>query len=249
MAFIIFCFASGGIYLLNDLLDIEKDKKHPKKRHRPLASGRLTPRMTEVALIIVLLVALAASYQLNLSFSLILLGYLLLQIAYSLFFKDVVILDIYFIAGGFFLRVMGGAKAIEVPISSWLLTCTIFISLFLALGKRRHELILLGKEATEHRTVFKKYNIGLLDQMISVATAGTITTYSLYTLSRETIDKFHTENLWFTIPIVLYGLLRYLFLVYQKEEGGHPESTLFEDKPLLLTVALFAVVVGVILYF
>jgi hypothetical protein len=152
------------------------------------------------------------------------------------------------ISAGFFLRAVAGAKAIGVPISSWLLICTIFVSLFLGLGKRRHELVLLGEDATEHRKVFDGYNVGLLDQMVSVVTAGTVVSYSLYTLSQETVRRFDTENLWLTIPIVLYGIFRYLYLVYRKGEGGHPELSFFGDRPLLITIALYAVVVGIILY-
>lgn len=248
-AFAAFCLISGGIYLFNDILDIEMDKKHPKKSLRPLASGKLSPRVAKVVFIVILAVSLTVSFLINLSFGITALGYLVVQIAYSTFLKNVVIGDVFSIAAGFFLRVIAGAKAIEVPISSWLLICTIFISLFLGLGKRRHELVLLGKDAGNHRKVLDEYNITLLDQMVSVATAGTVISYSLYTLSQETIKKFNTENLWFTIPIVLYGIFRYLYLVYRKEEGGEPGLTLFEDKPLLASIALYIITVGLILYF
>ena len=248
-AFATFCLISGGVYLINDLLDIEMDKKHPKKSLRPLASGRLRPLIAKIAFILVLAVSLTFSFLINLPFGIIALGYLVVQIAYSAFLKNVVITDVFCIAAGFFLRVVAGAKAIEVPISSWLLICTIFISLFLALGKRRHEILLLGGDAGNHRKVLDEYSITLLDQMVSVATTGTVISYSLYTLSQETIKKFNTENLWFTIPIVLYGIFRYLYLVYRKEEGGDPELLLFEDKPLLASVALYIIVVGIILYF
>jgi 4-hydroxybenzoate polyprenyltransferase len=248
-AFLIFCLISGGVYLLNDLLDIEMDKRHPKKTLRPLASGRLNPLVTRIGFIVVLAVSLTLSFLINLSFGMTALGYIIIQIAYSMFSKNVIIADVFCIAGGFFLRVIAGAEAIEVPISSWLLICTIFISLFLGLGKRRHELLLLGGDAGNHRKVLDEYNIALLDQMVSVATAGTVISYSLYTLSPETIMKFNTENLWFTIPIVLYGIFRYLYLVYRKEEGGNPELTLFEDKHLLASIVLYIIVVGIILYF
>ena len=249
VAFVIFCFLSGGIYLLNDLLDIEKDKKHPKKSYRPLASGRLSPKLAKITIIIVLTVSLAVSLLvINIPFAATALGYLTVQIAYSILLKEVVIMDIFSIAAGFFLRVVAGAVAIDVPISSWLLICTIFISLFLALGKRRYEFLLLGEDARNHREVFNEYNIIVLDQMVSVVTAGTVISYSLYTLSYETIKKFSTEKLWYTIPIVLYGVFRYLYLVYRKEGGGSPEITLFADKPLLVSIALYVIVVGIILY-
>lgn len=248
-AFVTFCLISGGVYLLNDVLDVEMDKKHPKKSLRPLASGRLRPLIAKIVFILVLVVSLTVSFLINLSLGTTVLGYLVVQIAYSKFLKNIVIADVFCIAAGFFLRVVAGAKAIEVPISSWLLICTIFISLFLGLGKRRHEFILLGGDAGNHRKVLDEYNITLLDQMVSVATAGTVISYSLYTLSQETIKKFNTENLWFTIPIVLYGIFRYLYLVYRKGVGGSPELTLFEDKHLLGSILLYIIVVGIILYF
>jgi 4-hydroxybenzoate polyprenyltransferase len=248
-AFVTFCFISGGVYLLNDLLDIEMDKKHPRKSLRPLASGRLSPLIVKFVFIVLLAVSLTGSFLINLSFGIIALGYLVVQIAYSAFLKNVVIMDVFSIATGFFLRVLAGAKAIEVPISSWLLICTIFISLFLALGKRRHEILLLSGDAGNHRKVLDEYRFTLLDQMVTVATTGTVISYSLYTLSQETIRKFNTEDLWFTIPIVLYGIFRYLYLLYRKEEGGDPELLLFEDKPLFASVVLYIIVVGIILYF
>ena len=249
-AFIIFCFLSGGVYLFNDLLDIEKDKKHPKKSYRPLASGRLNPTAAKITLILILVLSVVGSFLIiNIPFGITSLGYLAVQIAYSILLKEIVIMDIFSIAAGFFLRVVAGAMAIDVPISSWLLICTIFISLFLGLGKRRHEFLSLGENARNHRGVLNEYNISVLDQMVSVATAGTVISYSLYTLSHETVTKFGTEKLWYTIPIVLYGIFRYLYLVYRREEGGNPEITLFEDKPLLVSLALYVIVVGIILYF
>jgi 4-hydroxybenzoate polyprenyltransferase len=248
-AFAIFCLVSGSVYLLNDLLDIENDRKHPQKSLRPLASERLSPWVAKISFVVILTTSLIASFSINLDFAITVLGYFAVQIAYSAFLKHVVILDVFSIATGFFLRVVAGAKAIGVPISSWLLICTIFISLFLGLGKRRHELVLLGGDARNHRKVLNEYNITLLDQMVGVVTAGIVTSYSLYTLSHETIRKFHTENLWFTIPVVLYGVFRYLYLVYRKQEGGNPELTLLEDRPLLVSIILYLIVVGVILYF
>ncbi len=248
-AFLTFCLISGGVYLFNDLLDIEMDKRHPKKSLRPLASGRLNPLVARIVFVVVLAVSLPVSFLINLSFGVMVLGYVVIQIAYSMFLKNVVIADVFCVAGGFFLRVVAGAEAIKAPISSWLLICTIFISIFLGLGKRRHEFVSLGKEAGNHRKVLDEYNIVLLDQMVSVATAGTVISYSLYTMSYETVKKFNTVNLWFTIPVVLYGIFRYLYLVYQKQAGGNPELTLFEDKHILVSIVLYITVVGVILYF
>ena len=247
-ALVIFCVLSSGVYLLNDLVDIEKDQIHPRKALRPLASGRLNPCLAKAVCLGLLVFSVAASFFINRAFGAVCLGYLVLQIAYSKWFKERVLLDLFSIAAGFFLRVIAGAKAIEVPISSWLLLCTLFLSLFLALGKRRHELVSLGEEAKSHRGVLLEYNLSLLDQMMGVVTAGTIISYSLYTLSNETVQKFQTENLGFTIPIVLYGIFRYLYLVYQKGEGGHPELLFFDDKSLLAAVLLYGIVVGIVLY-
>lgn len=248
-AFVTFCLISSGIYILNDLIDMEMDRKHPKKCLRPLASGKLNPYVAWIFFTGVVAISLAASFGINWNFGIIVMGYLAMQISYCMVLKKVVIADVYCIAAGFFLRVIAGAEAIEVPISSWLLICTIFISLFLGLGKRRHEFVLLGKEAGNHRKVLDEYNIVLLDQMVSVVTAGTVISYSLYTLSNETVKKFGTENLWFTIPIVLYGIFRYLYLVYQREGGGNPELALFEDKHVLSSILLYMIAVGITLYF
>ncbi len=247
-AFAIFCLLSGGVYLFNDIVDIEKDKRHPRKSFRPITSGNLNRRVAQACMIASFAISIAGSLLINLSFALVVIGYLVLQIAYSTFLKEIVIIDIFSIAAGFFLRVIAGAKAIEVPVSSWLLICTIFVSLFLGLGKRRHELMLLGEEAVEHRRVFDGYNILLTDQMVSVATAGMVISYSLYTLSQETVNRFHTEKMWLTIPIVLYGIFRYLYLVYRRQQGGDPELTIFEDRPLMFAVALYIVTVGLIVY-
>lgn len=247
-AFIVFCFVSSGIYMLNDLLDIQKDKRHPIKRRRPFASGELSPFLGKVIVLIVLSGSLIGSFLIKLTFATTVLAYLVLQICYFKFAKEIVILDVFFIAAGFFLRVVAGAKAIAVPISSWLLICTIFISLFLGLGKRRHEILLLGAEAVNHRKVLSEYNLAFLDQMVGIVTAGTVISYSLYTLSPETVSKFHTEKLWLTIPIVLYGVFRYLYIIYKSGEGGHPELVFFEDRHILASILLYVFVVGLIIY-
>jgi 4-hydroxybenzoate polyprenyltransferase len=247
-AFVTFCFVSVGVYLLNDLLDIEADKNHPKKSLRPLASGKLNPFVAKIGLVVIFTVSLTASYLINAFFSAIVLLYIVVQVAYSSFLKNVVIMDVFCIAGGFFLRVIGGAEAIAVPVSSWLLVCTIFISLFLGLTKRRHEIVLLSTEAGKHRKVLEEYNSNFLDQLIGIVTAGTVISYSLYTLSIETVTKFSTDKLWFTIPIVLYGVFRYLYLVYCKGEGGNPEIVLLGDKHLVGCILLYIVFVGAVLY-
>jgi 4-hydroxybenzoate polyprenyltransferase len=247
-AFIIFCLVSSVIYILNDLLDVEKDKKHPVKGKRPLATGELSPLLAKAMVLTILSGCLIGSFFIKLPFAFTVLGYVVLQICYFKFAKEIVILDVFFIATGFFLRVIAGAVVIAVPISSWLLICTIFVSLFLGLGKRRHEIMLLGPEAVDHRKVLAEYNLTLLDQMVSIVTAGTVISYSLYTLSPETVSKFHTEKLWLTIPIVLYGVFRYLYIIYKRGKGGQPELVFFEDRHILASILLYTLVVGLIIY-
>ena len=248
LAFTVFCLASGAVYLLNDLVDVEQDRHHPKKRSRPIASGALDPRRASTAFAVILSASLLAGYAINLRFFLIVLIYLAVQIAYCTFIKEVVILDVFSIASGFFLRVAAGSVAIEVPMSRWLLICAIFISLFLALAKRRHELLLLGDGAGTHRKVLDEYNVLFLDQMVSMATAGTIVSYSLYTLSEETVGRFGTTRLWLTIPIVLYGVARYLYNVYNKSDGGQPEEIIWRDKCLLACITIYIISVVAIIY-
>ncbi|MBU0694130.1 MAG: decaprenyl-phosphate phosphoribosyltransferase [Candidatus Omnitrophica bacterium] len=246
--FFIFCFFSGCVYIINDLTDLEQDRHHPVKSQRPLASGKLKISYAIAALIILLPFLLGISYCLSHSFFWIVLIYFLLQLAYSFYLKDIVILDVFAIACGFVLRVVAGALVIDVEISSWLIICTILLALFLSLGKRRYELVALGEEASNHRNVLKKYSPYLLDQMISIVTAATVVAYCLYTVSEETIGKFGTRNLIFTVPFVLYGIFRYLYLIHQKNSGGSPENILVTDKPLMVGIFLWITVAGIILY-
>jgi 4-hydroxybenzoate polyprenyltransferase len=247
-AFFIFCFLSGSVYLFNDLIDRKEDQRHPEKAKRPIAAGTLRIGSAKVAMILIASASLGASLLINVRFAGLVLGYLLVQIAYSLSLKKIVLLDVFVIASGFFFRVFAGAEAIRVPISSWLLLCALFLSLFLALGKRRNEMEVLGKGAGRSRPVLTQYNLGLVDQMMSVATTGTVLSYSLYTLAPETVEKFQSRNLWLTIPVVLYGIFRYLFLVYQRGAGGSPENILLMDTPLILSIILYLLVVVYILY-
>ena len=248
VAFIIFCLLSGSVYTLNDLIDLAQDRNHPKKSKRPLASGKLKPSTAIISGIILVVLSLANAFWLNTNFAWIAVGYFILQIAYSTVLKHVVILDVLAVSVGFVLRAIAGAEVIEVPISSWLLICTILLALFLALGKRRHELLLLENNAVHHRKILYEYSSGLLDQMISVATASTVVAYALYTMSTETIEKFHTDNLKYTIPFVLYGIFRYLYLIHQKSEGGSPEKILLNDKPLLMDIILYLITVWLFTY-
>jgi 4-hydroxybenzoate polyprenyltransferase len=248
-AFAAFCLVSSAHYIFNDLRDIEEDRRHPVKSLRPLASGRLEKGPAVVALLVIGAAGIALSATIDTAFLLIVLAYLALQTAYSMWLKHVVILDVFVVAAGFLIRVVAGGLAIHVMISSWLLICTILLSLFLAMGKRRHELVLLDEEATSHRPILREYNTYLLDQMISVVTASTLVAYCLYTISEETVAKFGTRNLVFTVPFVLYGIFRYLYLIHQKAEGGTPEALIIRDKPLLIDIFLWVASAALILRF
>jgi 4-hydroxybenzoate polyprenyltransferase len=248
LAFVLFCILSGAAYLLNDIQDLDEDKLHPKKSKRPLASGKLEKKHAFFASLLLVLLGLTGAYFLNINFFIVLLVYFILQIAYSNWLKHVVIIDVFLIATGYFLRVIAGGLAISVQISPWLFICSILIALFLALSKRRHELVLLAKNAEIHRPILKEYTPQLLDQMIAVVTASTVVSYCLYTVSSETVEKFGTMNLLFTVPFVLYGIFRYLYLVHQKDEGGSPEALIIKDKPLLVDLFLWIVTAMLILY-
>jgi 4-hydroxybenzoate polyprenyltransferase len=247
-AFALFCGLSGAVYLVNDVADAEKDRLHPQKRLRPIASGAL-----EVSTATGIAVALGAgcaalSFLLGLPFGLCAVAYLGLNLVYSFRLKEVVILDALSVALGFVLRAAAGGLAIRVPISEWLLVCTILLALFLALAKRRHELTSLSGQASSHRRILAEYSPYLLDQMIAVVTASCLMAYAFYTLAPETREKFQTERLSWTIPFVIYGIFRYLYLVHQKEQGGSPADLLLADRPLLVVVALWALAIVAIVY-
>jgi len=174
--------------------------------------------------------------------------YLILQLAYTFSLKHIIILDVFSIAAGFVLRVLAGAAVIDVPVSTWLLVCTMLLALFLSFCKRRHELANLELEAVNHRKSLNEYNSYLLDQMIAVVTASTLISYALYTMATETTQKFGTTDLKYTIPLVLFGIFRYLYLIHQKNEGGSPESVILKDKPMILNICIFVLMVTVILY-
>jgi len=252
-AFVVFCMASGCIYLFNDLVDLQRDRLHPLKSQRPLASGRLAVGVARWALAGLLGMTGGLGYLLGLPFLTVILIYLGIQILYSLLLKRIVILDVFCIAAGFVLRVLAGAVVIQVDVSRWLVVCTLMVSLFLGLAKRRHELTLAGEDANSHREVLAEYSPGLLDQLISVVTAATVLSYTLYTVDPETVAKFGTGNLVLTVPFVLYGVFRYLYLIHMKGggaggAGGSPESTLLNDRPLLVNIALWGLMVVLVLY-
>ena len=246
-AFAVFCLLSGAVYLINDLADMEKDRQHPFKRHRPLASGRLGRVPAMVAVSLLLVVSLSGAFLLNWVFGIVALAYFAIMLSYSYQLKHVVLVDVLTIAVGFVLRAVAGAVAIEVPISPWLYVCTILGAVFLGLGKRRHELLLLEGDAGRHRQILEEYSAQLLEQMIVLAGAATLMAYSLYTFSAENVPKNYAMML--TIPFVLYGIFRYLYLIHIKNEGGSPEEMLLGDRPMVLNVGLWLVSSGTILLF
>lgn len=261
LAFIIFCLVSSSIYLFNDLFDLDKDRCHPVKKNRPLASGRLPIAWAIWAIGILLLISsglIGLLYMIplqrydifaefggtNVLFTLIIVFYICLMVLYTLRLKHVVLIDAFVIAVGFVLRIMVGTVAIPVSISTWLYLVTSFLSLFLALSKRRHELVLLQGEASNHRRILKEYSIPMLDQMITITATATLISYSLYTIESPTGHN----HLLITIPFVLYGMFRYLYLVYMRMEGGSPEEVLLRDRHMLGTVLLCGILIGIILY-
>ena len=248
LSFVLFCFVTSAVYIINDIADINRDKAHPVKSKRPLASGRLTIKTAVTSAIILISITLPLSILLDFQFGLVVLGYFVLILLYSFMLKNIVILDVIVIAVGFILRPVAGAIAINVEISSWLLICTTFLALFLAISKRRNELLLLKKDSVEHRKILREYDAKLLDQMIGAVTACTIMSYALYTTSQETITKFGTRDLIFTLPFVLYGVFRYLYLVYHKNYGGSPELIFFKDFSMIVNIFLFIIVVILVLY-
>jgi 4-hydroxybenzoate polyprenyltransferase len=247
-AFAIFCGLSGAIYLFNDVADVDKDRLHPSKRGRPIASGALPIGAATGFGVLLLAGCLVAAFRLSPAFGLVALFYGVLLTAYSLWLKHLVILDVLTVSAGFVLRAVAGAVAVDVEISGWLLICTILIALFLALGKRRHEYRSLSGDAAAHRPILAEYSEGFLDQMISVVTASTVTTYALYTMSPETVAKFHTRLLPLTLPFVLYGIFRYLYLLYRRDLGGNPSDLLVTDRGLLLDALLWMVTTLAIIY-
>ncbi len=246
-AALLFCLCSSGVYLINDLMDLKSDREHPAKRYRPLASGRIRPIEAAVAAAVLLAIALGGGWLLSRPFFMVLMGYTALQIVYSLILKRVALLDVFIIAAGFVLRAIAGAAVFQeppIPISPWLLLCTFLLALFLALCKRRQEKGSLENTATARQRIsLQKYDLQLLDQLIAAVSAATIVAYAIYTLWPETVQKFGTARLGFTIPIVMFGLFRYLDLLYRQDKGDRPEKLLLGDMPLLLTVLVYAAAV------
>ena len=247
LTFVLFCMAASAVYIVNDLADIEQDRRHPKKRFRPLASGDLSPRVAVVAVILLVGISVPASFVLDVYLGLILTGYLVLQFAYSHILKHLVIIDVMTVAAGFVLRVAAGVAVVQVErFAPWLYVCTTLLALFIAINRRRHELLLLAEDASNHRRILDEYNIAFLDEMNSMVTASTVIAYSLYTFSAPNLPPNHTMML--TIPFVIYGLFRYLYLVHVRGEGGAPDELVLRDRPLFVTLVLWVLAVMLVLY-
>ena len=248
VGFVLFCVLSGVIYLINDWVDIEKDRLHPTKRFRPLASGALSKTVAQTAIVFFLVVALPLSFLVDLEFGMVALIYFVTMLVYSFVLKNLVIIDVFTLAAGLVLRALAGAAAINVPASPWLYVCTVLLALYLGFSKRRHELALLEEDAAKHRLILKEYTPQVLDEMISVTTASFVMAYSLYTFSAENLPKNHAMML--TIPFALYVVFRLLYLVHVKNMGGSPEEMVLRDKWLFgALVAWGLVAVGILFVF
>jgi 4-hydroxybenzoate polyprenyltransferase len=246
--FLVFCALSGAVYLFNDIADRAADQNHPLKRGRPLAAGSLAVGTVLIAGLVLAAVGLWFAFAIGTQLGFVAAGYLVLLTAYSFALKHIVIVDVLLIAAGFVLRAVAGALAVNVPIGHWLLICTTLLALFLALSKRRHERTLLAESAAEHRPILGEYSPYLLDQMIGVVTSSTLIAYTVYATSADTAARLGTGKLGLTIPFVLYGIFRYLYLVHQKQGGGSPTTMLLTDPPLLGCVALWIGTVIALLY-
>ena len=251
VAFVVFCLGASTVYIVNDLMDLEADRQHPTKRFRPIASGELSRSAAIIVAVVLALVTAVGSWALGTTFALIVLCYVALNVSYSLGLKQVVIVDVMMIGAGFVLRVLGGAAAVGVSPSHWLVLCTILLSVFLGFTKRRGELMMLQEKANEHRKVLTSYSAAFLNQMIGVVTATTLMCYILYTVDARTLEYVTdgSRGLLLTVPLVMYGIFRYLYLVYHKELGDSPTSALLQDRMLLLGIIAWVLVCMAVIYY
>jgi len=248
VAFCIFCMASSGIYILNDLRDIKFDMIHPVKRNRAIASGKVSKVSALVILFVLLFSSLLFSYLLEKKFFIIILAYICLNTAYSFGLKKVVLLDAFIVAIGFLLRAFAGCIVIHVIVTPWLFICTLSLALIISFGKRRNEMEILKSEAMDHRKALQFYNIQLLDIILTICSATAIGTYSLYTMAAETVMRFGNQRLILTTPFVMYGIFRYLYLIYEHNLGGDPAKLLVKDVPTIVNGILWILVVGFVIY-
>jgi len=247
-AVIIYCLLSSAVYVFNDIIDRENDRRHPLKKTRPLADGQVSVATASVLAVVLAMLGIAGAWLINLTFFTVALVFLALNLLYTLWLKNIVIVDVMSIAVSFVLRAYAGAVAIEVPASKWMLINTLLLALFLGFGKRRHELLLLEDSATSHRRILDRYSPYLLDQLIGVVTASVVVMYMLYTFSSEVMQKLGTGNLFVTIPFVVYGVFRYLYLIHKEEKGGSPTRVLISDTPILVDVILWLITAIIVLY-
>jgi len=249
LAFVVFCLASSFIYVINDIIDITADKAHPVKKNRPLPSGIISRQSALIVTVVLAVIIVILLPQLNEEFNFFVIAFVLLNVLYSFWFKHIVILDVFSIALGFSIRVLAGAVVIAVPISSWLILTTMFISLFLGVMKRHSELILVAEsENAPSRKVLSQYSLNFADQMATVAAAGVIICYALYTVSERTLSTFGTENLIYTTPFVVYGIFRFMYLEYISNKGDNTTKIVFTDLQIILTVIIYTVTTVLIIY-
>ncbi len=251
--FIVFCGLSGAAYVLNDLVDLSNDREHPVKRHRPLASGELPTGVAAAAATVTAGAALVWAYGIHTSFGHVAASYLALNVLYSMALRRMVILDVMSIAVGFVLRAVGSVEVLlerapETVLSPWLLVCTFFLALFLGLGKRRHEVLILGEAARDHRSTLAFYGPPLIDSLIGVVTASTVVSYAIYTIWPGTVEKVGSTKLVYTVPFVVYGVLRYLYLMYAEDGGGRPSRSFVSDAPLAVNILLWVIAVSAVIY-
>lgn len=246
-AFVLLCLMSSAVYIMNDLKDIDGDRQHPQKRYRPLAAGQLNPTVATVTAVLLVVVSLVGGFLLSPALGGVLAIYLIIQLAYNFYLKNVVLLDVMVVAAGFILRVAAGVAVIHVVrFSPWLYVCTGLLALFVALGKRRQEIMLLGHEAGNHRAILSEYNLELIDWLIGIVTTSAVVAYSLYTFMAEGLPANNLMML--TIPFVLYGVFRYLYLIHVRHDGGAPEEIFLTDRPMQATLILWGIVVFLVLY-
>lgn len=248
-SFFAFCLASSFVYIINDIIDIEQDRKHPKKRNRPIASGKISIKNAIIISIVCLITSIISAYFINLNTLIIIIIYIFVNIFYSMKIKNVVILDVMFIALGFILRMIAGSTAIEVSFSNWILLTTFCISLFLGFGKRRGEILLQNNNTQKNtRFVLKLYSTQFLDYMIISSVTLTIISYALYTIDLEVIKRFGTDKLIYTVPLVIYGIFRYLYVIYKSDSNGDPTEVVLKDKSIISVVLLWILLVICLIY-
>lgn len=247
LGFLCFSLASSLVYVINDLTDIEKDKLHKIKKNRPIASGKISKSQALIIIFVLSILTSVSFLYTSLDFNLVLIAYIALNILYSFVLKQIVIVDVLSVATGFMLRVIAGALIIEVPLSSWLILTTLFLSLFLAVTKRRSEFIIYENE-NNTRQVLKDYNLKLIDQFLAISAGGIIISYSLYSVAERTVNYFHTENLVFTTVFVIYGIFRYLFLIYKNNRGENSLELLIRDTPSIFNMILYGITIYYLIY-